>query len=104
MDYEGFVGLEREAEADGEEEESRSELCRSLKKKKKTATAPHPGRGVLQDVGFQLLHEDLVVEDDDGVVVALADQDVLEGLKNQSRFSYFQGHKVELKLIAEVNR
>lgn len=43
----------------------------------------HPGGRVLQDVGFQLLHEHLVVEDDDGVVVVLGDQHVLKGLKHK---------------------
>lgn len=42
----------------------------------------HPSRGILQDVGFQLLHEHLVVEDDDGVKVALSDQHVLKGLEH----------------------
>ena len=41
----------------------------------------YPGGGVLQDVGFQLLHEHLVVEDDDGVVVPLGDQHMLKGLQ-----------------------
>lgn len=47
----------------------------------KSQTGSHPGRRILQDVGFQLLHEHLVVEDDDGVVVALGDQHVLKGLQ-----------------------
>ena len=48
----------------------------------------HPGRGVLHDVVLELLHEHLVVEDDDGVVVRapelrpLRDQHVLEGLRS----------------------
>lgn len=43
----------------------------------------HPGRRVLQDVGFQLLHEHLVVEDDDGVIVSLSDQHMLKGLRQR---------------------
>lgn len=49
--------------------------CRPL-----TVMMSHPGRRILQDVGFQLLHEHLVVEGDDGVIVALRDQHVLKGL------------------------
>lgn len=56
----------------------------------------HPGRRILQDVGFQPLHEYLVVEDNDGVVVALSDQHMLKGLKHrvvfqegQQYFSHF---------------
>lgn len=41
----------------------------------------HPGRRILQDVGFQLLHEHLVVKDNDGVIVALSDQYMLKGLQ-----------------------
>lgn len=42
----------------------------------------YPGRRILQDVGFQLLHEHLVIEDNDGVIVALSDQHMLEGLQH----------------------
>lgn len=42
----------------------------------------HPSRCILQDVGFQLLHEHLVVEDNDGVIVALSDQHMLKGLQH----------------------
>ncbi len=41
----------------------------------------HPGRCILQDVGFQPLHEHLVVKDNDGVIVALSDQHMLKGLE-----------------------
>lgn len=51
--------------------------CRSFK-----SGVSHPSRCILQDVGFQLLHEHLVVEDDDGVKVALGDQHMLEGLEH----------------------
>lgn len=40
----------------------------------------YPWRSVLQDVGLQLLHEHQVVEDDDGVVLAVSDQDTLKSL------------------------
>ena len=47
--------------------------------------AAHPGGGILEDVGFELLHEDHVVEDDDGVILALTDQDLLKCLKHRRR-------------------
>lgn len=51
-----------------------------------TADVAHPGRSILQDVCFQLLHKHLVVEDNDGVVVAFSDQHVLEGLQHSKCF------------------
>lgn len=42
----------------------------------------YPGGRILQDVGFQLLHEHLVIEDNNGVIVALSDQHMLEGLQH----------------------
>lgn len=41
----------------------------------------YPGRCVLQDVGFQFLHEHEVVEDDNRVIVSLSGQHMLERLK-----------------------
>lgn len=40
----------------------------------------HPSRCILKDVGFQLLHEDLVIKDDDGVIMSLRNQNILKGL------------------------
>lgn len=45
----------------------------------------YPGGRILQDVGFQLLHEHLVVEDNNGVIVVLSDQYMLKGLQNVGR-------------------
>lgn len=50
----------------------------------------YSGRRILQDVGFQLLHEHLVIEHNDGVILALSDQHMLEGLQ----------HKVTTKSIS----
>lgn len=56
--------------------------CINIERLMSRGEVSHPGRRILQDVGFQLLHEHLVVEDNDGVIVVLSDQHVLEGLQH----------------------
>lgn len=59
-------------------------LTRSTEELRERRSA-YPGGGVLEDVGLELLHKDHVVEDYDGVILALTDQDVLKSLIKQEK-------------------
>lgn len=45
-----------------------------------SAYKTHPGRGILQDISLQLLHENQVIEDYDGVILPLSDENSLKCL------------------------
>lgn len=45
----------------------------------------HPRRGILKNVSFELLHEDQIVEDNDGVVLTLSDQHALKCLTHPEK-------------------
>lgn len=46
---------------------------------------PHPRRGILKNVSLELLHEDQIVEHNDGVVLTLSDQHTLKCLTHPDK-------------------
>lgn len=51
----------------------------------------HPRGGILKNVSLKLLHEDQIVEDNDGVVLTLSDQHTLKSLTHPDKLKREMG-------------